>query len=119
MLNCRTSGSGLRRQEGTELFPSLCRQFLQACHWNWLENSLRWKRMLSCTPCHMATFGDGLMQAAETGPAQTQGLSPVRFLLRLPQAMHLWHRQRTQFPFPIPFFCSWACAWSRMTTRKA
>src|SRR5260370_14969968 len=104
MLNCRTSGGGLRRQEGTELFPSLCCQFLQACHRNWLEHSLRWKRMASCTPCLMATFRHGLMPAAETGPAQTHGLSPVPVLLRLPQAIPLLHRQRTQFSFTIPFF---------------
>lgn len=75
--------------------------------------------MLACPARHMAASGDGLMRSAEMGPLQTQHLSPAWLVLRLPQAMHLRHGQRTPFPFTSPFFCSWACAWSRMTTRKA
>jgi hypothetical protein len=66
--------------------------------------------MLECPACHLAAFRDGLMHSSETGPVQTQCLSPAWLALCLPQAMNLWHRQRTEFPFPIPFFCSSACA---------
>ncbi len=75
--------------------------------------------MLTSPASYMAAFGDGLMRSAEPRPVQTQCLSPVRFIPRLEQAMDLWHAQRTQFTLTCPFFCSAACAWVRITTRKA